>query len=140
MARVNLRGKAVLFKGFLGTPAERRADLRAAGVEVAVRISNRTTSHRDEDNRAFRPYSPAYAEWKGVAPTAVDLFLSGDMLKALDVVEVTDSTCRVGFTDDAMRERAAHNEQRGRRFLGVPAAWLDDIKRYYLVKRIAQGR
>ena len=141
MARVVLRGtKRISFEGMLGTPAERRSDLRGAGVEIAVRVQNRTMDGRDEDNRKFTPYTAKYAEWKGVRPSDVTLYLSGDMLNNLDVLDATSRSVAVGFRDRDLKDRAKHNEARGRRFLGVPNSWLTDIKRYYLLKRIARGK
>ena len=140
MARLRLVGKRISFIGMLGTSAEKRADLRAAGVEIAVKVQNRTQGGKDENNARFKPYTPAYAKQKGVGVTQVDLYRSGDMLNNLDVLEVTDHSVAVGFSDSAMKQRAEHNEARGRKFLGVPASWIEAIKRSHLLRRMAQGR
>jgi hypothetical protein len=140
MARVTLKGQRVNFKGMLGTSAEKRSDLRAAGVEIAVKLQNRTQGGLDEGNRRFTPYSAGYAKQKGVSPNRVDLYRTGQMLNSLDVLDVTASSVVVGFTSPEMAERAEMNQQRGRRFLGIPMTWLEDLKRKYLLRRMAQGR
>ena len=61
-------------------------------------IVRRTQEGRDEEDAAFRPYSPRYAEVKaeaGGAPT-VDLTVSGEMLRSITVTPDEDGVT-LGF-------------------------------------------
>jgi len=60
-----------------------------------------------------RPLKPSYAKQKekaGAQPVR-DLRLTGAMLTARQVTEVSDNTVTVGFTDPLQEAKAAHNEQ-----------------------------
>lgn len=103
--------------------------MRAAGVWLAVQLENRAAGGKDEAGNRFKPYSARYAKWKGVAQSAVDLHLSGAMWAAFGVLSATARSVRIGFSSKAMEARARYNEQQGRRFLGVEARWLTEIRR-----------
>lgn len=115
--------------------------MRTEGLKLIVRILNRTASGRDENNRRFEPYSPAYLKrFGGLKPGGVvDLNLSGDMLRALDVLEASETKIRIGFSNaDAEVLAGYHDRGAGRlpvrQFLGIPPSWLDD-----LVRRLRQS-
>lgn len=63
------------------TPSDKQKEVFAN--LVIDKIVNRTMSGRDIDNERFVPYSPAYAEKKGVSRNSVDLVLTGDMIQAI---------------------------------------------------------
>jgi len=94
----------VILKGTLPRPSRLaltdKALMREVG-QMAVRaIQSRTRQGRDSSGQAFQPYAPAYAKRKaeaGVSSGAVDLTVSGDMLNALQIVEVTDTTVTLGW-------------------------------------------
>lgn len=51
-------------------------------------------------NRPFRSYSPGYARWKTKnlgSASPVNLQVSGQMLNAMQIVEVTDKSVSIGF-------------------------------------------
>lgn len=100
-----------------------------AGRWLAVQVENRAASGKDEAGNRFKPYSARYAKWKGVARSAVDLRLSGDMWAAFGVLWASRNRLRIGFSSKAMERRARYNEQMGRPFLGVEARWLNEIRR-----------
>lgn len=66
-------------KTLLGqTPSQAQKELF---YELAVeKMVDRTTSGNDINGNRFKPYSPQYAEQKGVDVNSVDLILNGDML------------------------------------------------------------
>ncbi len=63
------------------------ADWKAIGSHARDRIVQRTTSGKDERDVPFAPYSPRYAKAlaKAGASTRVDLQVSGEMLRAIEV-------------------------------------------------------
>lgn len=77
-----------------------RADMRAIGLLAIERIRRRTLAGRDVHGQAFEPYSPGYRERKAreLGVSGVNLAVSGAMLNALGVVDVTDSSVTIGFT------------------------------------------
>lgn len=108
--------------------------MEEAGLWLAVQVENRTLAGRDEAGQRFKPYSEAYAKWKGVARNAVDLHLSGDMFRSFGVLWASANRVRIGFTSKAMERRARYNEEMGRRFLGVDPRWLREVR-----SRLANG-
>lgn len=66
-------------KTLLGeTPSQAQKELF---YELAVeKMVDRTVSGNDINGSKFKPYSPAYADYKGVDVNSVDLVLAGDML------------------------------------------------------------
>jgi hypothetical protein len=108
--------------------------MEQAGRWLAVQIEARTQGGHDEAGTRFRPYTVAYAKAKNVARTAVDLTRSGDMFSTFGVLWATANRVRIGFSSAAMGRRARYNEEMGRKFLGMEARWLTEIRR-----RIANG-
>jgi hypothetical protein len=70
--------------------------MREIGRQAISAIRARTRMGRDADGRAFAPYSPGYAKLKG--STSVDLTVSGDMLSALEIIDVTPTSVTIGWT------------------------------------------
>ena len=100
-----------------------------AGRWLSVQIENRAAGGRDEAGGRFKPYTAAYARWKGVARTAVNLRLSGDMWGSFGPIWASKNRVRIGFASKAMEARARYNEQLGRKFLGVEPRWLREVAR-----------
>jgi hypothetical protein len=104
-----------------------KAELRRVGQDLIDTIVTRTRSGKDASGRRFRPYTPAYAKWKGVRPSQVDLTLSGDMLDGLTVLSTSHGRVRAGWRSKKLERRAAYNEERGRVFLDVPQAYVNRV-------------
>lgn len=70
------------------------------GLLARERILRRTAQSQDVNGAAFKPYSAAYAvaKAKEVGPGPVNLQLSGGMLGALVITEVTDHSVTLGFS------------------------------------------
>lgn len=81
------------------TPLSNRDLMRNVGLLARERIYRRTVSGQDQFDAAFQPYSAGYAIRKALelGPGLVNLQVSGDMLNAMTVTEVTDNTVTVGF-------------------------------------------
>lgn len=135
MARLRATTRAFRFRSLVGQ-VWTIDDLERAGQLIARRVIERTQGGVDEDRRRFTPYTPAYAKRKGCAPSDVDLTLSGDMLGNFGVLWTGRNRVRVGFSSDAMRQRAGYNEARGRRFLGVPESWIREVRNQ--LRRVAR--
>jgi len=94
-------------------------------------INNRTLDGKDINNKKFTKYSKKYAELKGVPRSAVDLFLDGDMLDAIDTTGSTRDTVSIGIVGgvDALK---SDNHNKGvtlpkREFFGVTKKEADRI-------------
>lgn len=76
-----------------------KADMQAVGRLVIERIVERTQRGLDATGQTFRGYSAGYAKRKREAggTSRVDLRVSGEMLNALDVTDVTDRSVTIGF-------------------------------------------
>lgn len=78
-----------------------RAQMREIGTLAIERIKRRTLAGQSVDGGAFRDYSTAYAKRKadelGTGST-VDLSVSGEMLNAIAIVDVTAKSVTLGFT------------------------------------------
>lgn len=76
-----------------------RADLREIGLLQIERIRRRTAMGRDADGQPFRAYSPEYQKRKGeeLGAGTVNLTVSGGMLNALTIVDLTDDSVTIGF-------------------------------------------
>lgn len=80
-------------------PLVTRETMREIGLLARERIIRRTIAGKDEQGQAFRPYSPEYAERKAkeLGGGGVNLQVSGAMLNALTIVDVTDRSVTLGF-------------------------------------------
>lgn len=78
-----------------------REVMREVGLLAREQILRRTAEGRDADGRPFAPYSESYAELKAkeLGTRDVNLQVSGRMLDGLRIVEVTDTSVTLGFTD-----------------------------------------
>jgi hypothetical protein len=76
-----------------------RSVMRELGDLIRERIVRRTLAGQDASGAAFAGYSDGYAKKKSEAlgTTRVDLSVSGEMLNAMQVVNVTDRTVTLGF-------------------------------------------
>jgi hypothetical protein len=96
--------RSVTIKANFGPLADLKLSSRELMKEIGLlareRIVRRTVSGRDERDAAFRPYSPGYAERKAreVGAGGVDLQLSGGMLNAITIVNLTDDSVTLGFS------------------------------------------
>jgi hypothetical protein len=73
--------------------------MREVGLLARERIIRRTVSGKNEFGTAFRPYSPGYALQKlqETGSAQVNLQLSGAMLNAITITNVTDDSVELGF-------------------------------------------
>lgn len=74
--------------------------MREIGLLARERIIRRTISGQDEHGASFTSYSPSYARQKAkeLGGGGVNLQVSGAMLNAITIVEVTDTTVVLGFS------------------------------------------
>lgn len=81
--------------------------MRLIGEAARDRIIDETQAGKDQEGRRFKPYSPLYARIRSAAGygTAPDLTLSGHMLNALAVVQVTADSVTLGFLDTQQPDR-----------------------------------
>lgn len=74
--------------------------MREIGLLAREAIRRRTATGISADGTPFQPYSLRYAQQKARAVgggAVVNLTLSGGMLNALQIVEVTEKTVTLGF-------------------------------------------
>jgi phage gpG-like protein len=109
-------------KSLLGrTPTrEEKTAFTLATIEL---INQRTLDGSDIDGKKFEQYSEEYADKKGVSRNAVDLFLSGDMLDSIDVVDTSTNTVTIGIEGELNRLKS-DNHNNGvtlpkREFFGI---------------------
>jgi hypothetical protein len=76
-----------------------RSLMREIGLLARERIIRRTVSGKDEKGQPFQAYSPGYREQKAkeLGGATVNLQVSGAMLNALTIVDVTDRSVTLGF-------------------------------------------
>ena len=75
--------------------------MRDVGLLARERIVKRTRKGQSVDGSPFRPYTQAYAKVKREATGSsapVNLTVSGGMLNALTITEVTENSVTLGFT------------------------------------------
>jgi len=85
-------------KRYLGrNPTE--SEIEAFAEEAIERINIRTLDGETVHGGAFKRYSKAYAEKKGVSQDSVDLFLDGKMLNALNY-EQSDNGVKIVIDDN----------------------------------------
>jgi hypothetical protein len=78
-----------------------KALMREIGLLALEQIRTRTRLGQDMHGQAFAPYHPGYAQQKAEAvggSGTVNLTVSGDLLNALQVIEVTDTSVTLGWT------------------------------------------
>lgn len=74
--------------------------MREIGLLARERIVRRTLAGLDQDEARFAPYSAAYAAQKAaeLGLGGVNLQVSGAMLNAIVITEVTSATVTLGFS------------------------------------------
>lgn len=87
------------FPPLAGLPLTSREVMREVGLLARQRIYERTTGGQDMHGQAFKPYSQSYqtAKARELGSTGVNLQVSGAMLNALTIIEVTDHSVTLGF-------------------------------------------
>jgi hypothetical protein len=77
-----------------------KAVMREIGLLARERIIRRTISGTDEHGAAFRPYSASYRALKSreLGGGTVNLQVSGAMLNAITIVDLTDDSVTLGFS------------------------------------------
>lgn len=116
---------------------------QAIGVEIVRFIQRRTADGLDKNGNEFAGYSDSYIKSlnfkiAGKSKGDVNLTLSGDMLGALDVLDVNKNKIRVGYEDGSNENAIADGNIRGtygntksvgpkRNFLGISKADLAEI-------------
>jgi hypothetical protein len=77
-----------------------RATMREIGLMARERIIRRTAQGKDERGQPFQAYSQGYRERKAkeLGVGNVNLQVSGAMLNALTIVDVTDRSVTLGFS------------------------------------------
>lgn len=127
-----LAGKRVISKNkteqkinlrkLLGRTPTRDEKILFAELSIEL-INNRTLDGKDINNKKFTKYSKGYAEKKGVPRSAVDLFLDGDMLDAIETTAETRDTVSFGIIG-GIDAKKSDNHNKGvtlpkREFFGV---------------------
>jgi len=76
-----------------------KALMREIGLMARETIVRRTLAGQDATGTAFRPYSAGYRTRKAreLGAGGVNLQVSGDMLNAIVILEVTDNSVTLGF-------------------------------------------
>lgn len=72
-------------------------------------------------------YKKAYMQKTSYDGT-VNMTLTGEMMRNFTVIETNDNSFTLGFTDTEMAQRAVYNQQKGRDFIGLSNADLNDLK------------
>lgn len=82
-------------------PLSSRGLMHEVGLLARERMIRRTKAGEDARGYPFRAYSPAYAALKAKAlgGSGVNLEVSGNMLRAITIVEETDSSVSLGFKE-----------------------------------------
>jgi hypothetical protein len=98
----------------LGLDEDQRAEVADLVIE---RIVERTTQGKDKDGKRFAGYSKAYKDsldFKVAGKSGkVDLQLSGDMLAAIEALDVTRRSITIGFEPDSDENAKADGNIRG---------------------------
>lgn len=126
--------------------APSESTMREQGTILRDRLEARALEGLDEDRRRFAPYAARTRALKQRRPRRnpftgryanrllVTLHATGQMFRDLQVTRATRRTVQLGFTTRRSEQLAQWHESGAgrlpvRRFLGVPAAWLDDLVR-----------
>lgn len=81
-------------------PLSSRQLMKEVGLLARERIVRRTVLGIDENDQPFAPYSPGYALRKAqeIGSASVNLQLSGAMLNAITITDLTDKRVTLGFS------------------------------------------
>src|ERR1700680_2371841 len=88
------------FASLADFPLSTSSLMREIGFLARERILRRTIAGIDEHDQSFAPYSPAYAALKAkeLGAGGVNLQVSGAMLNAIVLTEVTEKSVTLGFS------------------------------------------
>ena len=118
------------------------ADWLKVGMTEAREIRKRTeTQGKDTENRPFKPYTKAYAEYRASKGrrTKPNLSFSGRMMGAVGSnVSTTRDSAKITLSGEEGL-KAWGNEERGREFLGIPDGRLNKLAEQFgdlIFKRI----
>lgn len=80
-------------------PLSSKELMRQLGLLARERIIRRTLAGQDQNENAFAPYSASYAATKlgGLGGFGVNLQVSGAMLNAITIIELTEESVTLGF-------------------------------------------
>ena len=98
------------------------SQIRSFAREAIEVINQRTLDGEDVDGKTFLPYSEEYAKKKGVSTESVDLFLTGKMLDAIEVVDSTTDTVSIGITEEEEAKKSFYHNvdaSKKREFFGI---------------------
>lgn len=92
---INITGKRLA-----DIPLTSRDLMREVGLLARERILRRTASGLDQNEAPFKPYSPAYdvLKAKELGAGGVNLQVSGAMLNAIVITEITENSVTLGFS------------------------------------------
>lgn len=87
------------FGALADIPLTTKALMREVGLLARERVVRRTLAGNDSKDQPFVPYSEGYAKQKAkeVGAGPVNLQLSGSMLNAIQIIEVTENSVTLGF-------------------------------------------
>lgn len=87
------------FPPLAGLPLTNKQVMREVGLLARERVYRRTISGTDMHGQPFKAYSKDYlkAKQQAVGTTQVNLQLSGGMLNALQIINVTEDSVEIGF-------------------------------------------
>jgi hypothetical protein len=93
------------------------AGVKRLFLQLAIeKINDRTLNGKElGGSKDFKPYSPEYAQRKGVSEDSVDLFLEGDMLDSLagDTGDFNNDPTVTIYQDDTLEARKGYNHHVG---------------------------
>jgi hypothetical protein len=143
------------------SPEYDEQERQAIADDVIEYITKRTKEGKGEGNTKFdnNKYSPEYTksiDFKlkpNPSPNRVDLFLTGDMLTAIELIEEDEGKIKYGVPDDSPENgkaegnirgtygKSSPNKSKARDFLTISKKELDKIlSRYPLEKQKAKER
>ena len=96
----------------------------AAGAFALDRILERTLSGKDVNDNRFAPYSNEYAKRKG---GAVDLYVSGDMLRSLDYSAAGSQVIITCSSEIAQYHEEGTSKMPQRQFMGLSERDVKDM-------------
>lgn len=115
-----------------------RTAMARIGVDLAIKVENRTERGLDEQNRSFAPYRPSTIREKGSSRVNLRGAHGGShLLDDLGPTRVTETSVRVGFSSPRNEEIAGYltggtSRMAARPFLDVPRQWIRDaLRKFY---------
>tara|TARA_R110002167_G_scaffold198805_4_gene401937 strand:- start:4608 stop:5159 length:552 start_codon:yes stop_codon:yes gene_type:complete len=128
-------------KDIFGVDFSKNSDLRdQIGQAIIDRMLERTASSKDLNGRDFKAYSTGYKnsdDYKDFKSSSkVNMDLKGNMLEAIDIINDTVNTIKVGFDDEletkkAFRHNTGDKGMTKRTFFGVNKSDINAIKKEF---------